>query len=82
MKAGDKIIYGDITETEAITEGWFFKPMIIEDIQPNSPAITEEFFGPVFTLFRAKDQNEAISLANSSEYGLGASLWTQNEERA
>lgn len=56
--------------------GNFYPPTIIRSIPPESPANTEEFFGPVALLFRVKDINEAIKLANSIPFGLGASAWT------
>ena len=46
------------------------------------PAFDEETFGPVAAVIRAQDEADAIRLANDSSFGLGASLWTQNRERA
>ncbi|WP_013324489.1 NAD-dependent succinate-semialdehyde dehydrogenase [Gloeothece verrucosa] len=56
--------------------GNFYLPTILTDIPPNSPADKEEFFGPVASLFRVKTLDEAIELANSTTFGLGASGWT------
>lgn len=61
-------------------KGNFYPPTILTDIPMNSPAMSEEFFGPVALLFRVKDIKEAIALANSTIFGLGASIWTNNEE--
>lgn len=57
--------------------GHFYPPTILTDFPPNSPAHTEEFFGPVALLFRVPDLDAAIELANSTPFGLGASAWTQ-----
>lgn len=59
--------------------GNFYSPTILKDIPAGSPGEKEEFFGPVALLFRVKTVDEAIALANDSPFGLGASVWTQNE---
>jgi succinate-semialdehyde dehydrogenase/glutarate-semialdehyde dehydrogenase len=60
--------------------GNFYPPTILKDIPKDSPGDTEEFFGPVALLFCIKDLDEAIQIANSTEFGLGASAWTQNPQ--
>ena len=62
--------------------GYFFSPMIFEDLAENSITKEEEFFGPVATIFKAKDQNDALKIANSSSYGLGSAVYTSSQERA
>jgi succinate-semialdehyde dehydrogenase/glutarate-semialdehyde dehydrogenase len=59
--------------------GNFYAPTVLTDIPPRSPAAEEEIFGPVASLFRVKDLEEAIALANRSRFGLGASAWTNDE---
>jgi succinate-semialdehyde dehydrogenase / glutarate-semialdehyde dehydrogenase len=56
--------------------GNFYAPTVLTDIPRNSPAYSEEFFGPVASIFRVKSADEAIALANDSRFGLGASAWT------
>jgi len=58
-----------------------FVPTILTDIPTGSPAFSEELFGPVATVFKVKNAQEAIQLANATEFGLGASLWTEDLER-
>ena len=60
-------------------KGSFYPPTVLTDIPRDSPAYSEEFFGPVATIFRVKDAEEAIRIANDTRFGLGASVWTQDE---
>lgn len=59
--------------------GYYFAPGVLTDISPNAPAYREEVFGPVALLFRARDIDHAIAIANDSPFGLGASAWTTDE---
>jgi succinate-semialdehyde dehydrogenase/glutarate-semialdehyde dehydrogenase len=62
--------------------GWFFAPTVLAGVTPEMPVFREETFGPVAAVIRCADEEEAIALANDSRYGLGASLWTANPDRA
>jgi succinate-semialdehyde dehydrogenase/glutarate-semialdehyde dehydrogenase len=59
--------------------GNYYAPTVLTNIPKNSPAYQEEFFGPVASIFRVRDVDEAIRIANDSRFGLGASAWTQND---
>jgi succinate-semialdehyde dehydrogenase/glutarate-semialdehyde dehydrogenase len=58
--------------------GSFMQPTILSDITADNPAFKQEFFGPVALVFFAKDEDEAIALANNSPFGLGGSIYTTN----
>ena len=58
--------------------GNFFAPTVLVNIPKDSPAYKEEMFGPVASVFRAKDVDDAIRIANDSRFGLGASAWTND----
>ena len=60
--------------------GSFMEPTILANIKPGNPAYREEFFGPVALLFRVKDVDQAVALANDSDFGLGGSVFTSNVE--
>jgi succinate-semialdehyde dehydrogenase/glutarate-semialdehyde dehydrogenase len=59
--------------------GNFYPPTVLTDIPKNSPAASEELFGPVASLFRVKNAEEAVRVANDHRYGLGASAWTNDD---
>jgi len=61
--------------------GSFMQPTILTDIKPDNPAFRDEFFGPVALFFRVKNEDEAIALANNSDFGLGGSVFTKDVAR-
>jgi acyl-CoA reductase-like NAD-dependent aldehyde dehydrogenase len=62
-------------------EGYFYEPTIVSQVDHNMKIVKEEVFGPAAPILVVNDQEEAIREANNSEFGLGASIWTNNIER-
>jgi acyl-CoA reductase-like NAD-dependent aldehyde dehydrogenase len=62
-------------------EGYFYEPTIVSQVDHNMKIVKEEVFGPAAPIIIVNDEEEAISEANNSEFGLGASIWTNNIER-
>lgn len=71
LLTGGNCIYGS---------GFFYEPTVLVDVPQESPAYREEIFGPVAAVFRARNANEAIAIANDTTFGLGSSAWTQDRE--
>ena len=61
--------------------GAFMQPTILSHIRPDNPAFRDEFFGPVALFFTVKNEDEAVALANDSDFGLGGSIFTRNIAR-
>ncbi|MBV9319486.1 MAG: aldehyde dehydrogenase family protein, partial [Mycobacterium sp.] len=59
--------------------GWFYPPTVITDISRDMPIFGEEVFGPVASVYRAADIDEAIDIANATTFGLGSNAWTRDE---
>lgn len=76
--SGAKKIYG---KPAYKSKGICF-PHVFEDIPEGSPGYVEEFFGPVFNLFKFTNDDDAIKIANKSDYGLGGAVFSGNVERA
>jgi len=75
VAAGARIVAGG---TRLPGKGNYYPPTVLTDVPPGSPAYKDELFGPVASVFRVKDAEAALALANDSTFGLGASVWTND----
>ena len=78
------MIYGDLNYRigdEDLQKGNFVSPFVLEGMDPNSDIYKEEFFGPVFNLFKVDSSKEALDLANKSDYGLASTIFTDDLDK-
>lgn len=77
-KGAEVILGGEIPHRK----GAYYPPTILENVLPGMPAYDEELFGPVAAVIRAKDEEDAIRIANATPFGLGAAVFSENVKRA
>ncbi|MEU5025502.1 aldehyde dehydrogenase family protein [Streptomyces milbemycinicus] len=65
-----------------LEDGYYYLPTVLDDCTPDMSVVQEESFGPVLTVERFRDEDEALALANDTVYGLAAAVWTQDAARA
>lgn len=79
VKNGAKIACGGELPTG---KGFFYPATVLEHVKPGQPAYDDELFGPVASLIKAKDNEDALRIANDSRFGLGGGIFSKNEEKA
>jgi len=77
VRAGAKLLTGG---KRVGKKGNFYEPTVLRDIPKDAPVNMEETFGPVASIFRVRNFDEAVKVANSTTFGLGASVWTSDRD--
>jgi succinate-semialdehyde dehydrogenase/glutarate-semialdehyde dehydrogenase len=76
------VAQGARLEVGGTRDGNFFKPTVLSHVTPDADAYKQEFFGPVAQIYRVNNEDEAIELANATDFGLGSYLWTTDADQA
>jgi len=76
------LLGGGVARQPGLGDGYFIQPTILGDVSNSMRVAREEIFGPIMSVIRFKDEEEAVSIANDTAYGLGAGVWTENMRRA
>lgn len=79
VEAGAKLLTGG---KRIERDGFYYPATVLSNVSKGTPAYSEEIFGPVATLIKAEDEHDAIRIANDSDYGLGAALFTKDLDKA
>ena len=79
---GARIICGGVTPPEGLEQGYYVTPTIFSDVTNNMTIAQEEIFGPVLSIIPYDTEEEAIAIANDSNYGLAGGVWAESDEKA
>jgi 2-formylbenzoate dehydrogenase len=82
IRSGARVVAGGSRPASVGDDGWYLSPTVLADVPPDSDVATTEIFGPVLSVITFRDEDEAIAIANSVEYGLTGAIWTSDITRA
>ncbi|MDN5920459.1 MAG: aldehyde dehydrogenase family protein [Pseudonocardia sp.] len=82
VEEGARLVTGGADAPEGRVTGFFVAPTVFGDVDPNSTIAQEEIFGPVLSVIPYRDEDEALAIANNSEYGLHGAVWSADQDRA
>jgi aldehyde dehydrogenase (NAD+) len=79
---GAKLVTGGAQPPEGLDQGYFVRPTVFSEVTPDMTIAQEEIFGPVLAIMPYEDEEDAVRIANDTEYGLSGGVWSADEERA
>jgi acyl-CoA reductase-like NAD-dependent aldehyde dehydrogenase len=81
-EGGSVVAGGRAADIPGLEDGFFYRPTLIADVSPTSRVAQEEIFGPVLSVIKADDEAEAVEIMDNTEFGLVASIWTRDVDKA
>jgi acyl-CoA reductase-like NAD-dependent aldehyde dehydrogenase len=82
QEEGARLVTGGEAPPEGLERGFFVQPTVFSDVKPEMTIAQEEIFGPVLSIMPYDDEDDAVRIANDTEYGLAGGVWSGDEERA
>jgi acyl-CoA reductase-like NAD-dependent aldehyde dehydrogenase len=82
VREGALLVSGGIEAPSGLERGYFVTPTVFSEVRPEMTIFREEIFGPVLSISGYRDEEDAVALANASEYGLSAAVWSADADRA
>jgi acyl-CoA reductase-like NAD-dependent aldehyde dehydrogenase len=82
IEEGAKLVCGGAQAPEGLEQGYYVQPTVFSEVTPEMTIAREEIFGPVLAIMPYEDEEEAVAIANDSDYGLAGGVYSASEERA
>ncbi|GAA0930715.1 hypothetical protein GCM10009559_18240 [Pseudonocardia zijingensis] len=82
VEEGARVVTGGAELPAGAERGYYVAPTVLADVEPNATVAQEEIFGPVLSVIRYTDEEEALEIANNSQYGLAGAVWSADQDRA
>ena len=82
IRCGAQVVVGGPGRPRGLSHGWFVRPTVFDGVDPNSLIAQEEIFGPVLSVITYDNEDEAIAIANNSNYGLSGAVFSKDVEKA